>query len=469
MNKFHVKDVDIVLANDVAFRSKNCPILMNPEIAVVTRSRANVGNAAESTTDVDLMSLSTNVSDPKSIITEDHVKKALIANKGIQAVLKSWKVADFTKRGDNYACEVTSVEVKYSLNDKEECEVTYVVKLNPHRNFGDFQEVAPFFFEKEGKFYEELVPALNEALMSAGQKPLPFAKCFLVSLEEGKEQLYFEDLRARGFKMFDRRKGMDKYHVALVISELARLHGASYLLTKKVLKGESAGGRYEFITKDLLDFTPNTKELFLSWIERGVDTGEYKVQDSTAYAMGDCWNNNLLFRYNAEGRPMEVMLLDLQLCREASAASDLNYLLCTSVNGDVRKPNLRHFLSLYHSTYKEVLEGGDMPMHFTIEELVEEYRDKNKFGLLFALVIIPMMLTEPEEVPEMSDTDIETLMNDFRAIALDKLKTNPCLNLASCQFLTSLWKQASSHDFYYRPDSIPSMNDPRKIWRAKSV
>ncbi|XP_064121415.1 uncharacterized protein LOC135225818 isoform X6 [Macrobrachium nipponense] len=401
------------------------------------------------------MSLSTNVSDPKSIITEDHVKKALIADKGIQAVLKCWKVADFTKRGDNYACEVTSVEVKYSLNDKEECEVTYVVKLNPHRNFGDFQEVAPFFFEKEGKFYEELVPALNEALMSAGQKPLPFAKCFLVSLEEGKEQLYFEDLRARGFKMFDRRKGMDKYHVALVISELARLHGASYLLTKKVLKGESAGGRYEFITKDLLDFTPNTKELFLSWIERGVDTGVMMLDRIGGYESasawlksmksevenvlssgiqstrfnsichGDCWNNNLLFRYNAEGRPMEVMLLDLQLCREASVASDLNYLLCTSVNGDVRKPNLRHFLSLYHSTYKEVLEGGDMPMHFTIEELVEEYRDKNKFGLLFALVIIPMMLTEPEEVPEMSDTDIETLMNDFRAIALDKLKTNP--------------------------------------------
>ncbi|XP_066990859.1 uncharacterized protein [Macrobrachium rosenbergii] len=445
------------------------------------------------------MSLSTAVSEAKSLITEDHVKKALKADKGIQAFLKSWKVVDFTKRGDNYACEVTSVEVKYSMNNKEDSEVTYVVKLNPHRNFGEFQEAEPFLFEKEGKFYEELVPVLNEALMSAGQKPLRFAKCFLVSLEEGKEQLYFEDLRARGFKMFDRRKGMDKNHIALVLSELARLHGASYLLTNKVLEGESAGARYEFLSKDLLDFTPNTKELFVSWMERCVDTGimmldiiggyetasawlksfrsvenvlstgiqfvswmercvdtgimmldiiggyetasawlksfRSEVENvlstgirSTRFSSichGDCWNNNVLFRYNAEGRPVEVMLLDLQMCREASAASDLNYLLFTSVNGDVRKPNLRHFMSLYHSTYKEVLEGGDMPMHFTIEELMEEFRDKNKFGLVFALVIIPLMLTEPEEVPDMSNTDFETLMNGFRDISLEKLKTNP--------------------------------------------
>ncbi|XP_066937093.1 uncharacterized protein [Macrobrachium rosenbergii] len=401
------------------------------------------------------MSLSTAVSDAKSLITEDHVKKALKADKGIQAFLKSWKVVDFTKRGDNYACEVTSVEVKYSMNDKEDSEVTYIVKLNPRRNFGDFQEAEPLLFEKEGKFYEELLPVLNEALMSAGQKPLRYAKCFLVSLEEGKEQLYFEDLRARGFKMFDRRKGMDKNHIALVLSELARLHGASYLLTKKVLEGESAGARYEFLSKDLLDFTPNTKKFFVSWMERCVDTGVMMLDRIGGYEIasawlksfrsevenvlssgirstrfnsichGDCWNNNVLFRYNTEGRPVEVMLLDLQVCREASAASDLNYLLFTSVNGDVRKPNLRHFMSLYYSTYKEVLEGGGLPMHFTIEELMEEFRDKNKYGLIFALVIIPIILTEPEEVPDMSDTDFEALMNDFREISLEKLKTNP--------------------------------------------
>ncbi|XP_066937094.1 uncharacterized protein [Macrobrachium rosenbergii] len=401
------------------------------------------------------MSLSTAVSDPKSLITEDHVKKALKADKGIQAFLKSWKVVDFTKRGDNYASEVRSVKVKYSTNDKEDSEVTYVVKLNPHRNFEEFQEAEPFLFEKEGKFYEELVPVLNEALISAGQKPLRFAKCFLVSLEEGKEQIYFEDLRARGFKMFDRRKGMDECHIALVISEIARLHGASYLLTKKVLEGESAEARYKFLAKDFLDFTPNTKVMFVSWMERCVDTGVMMLDRIGGYEIasawlksfrsevenvlssgvqstrfssichGDCWNNNILFRYDAEGRPVEVMLLDLQMCCEASVASDLNYLLFTSVDGDVRKPNLRRFMSLYYSTYKEVLEGGDMPMHFTIEELMEEFRDKHKYGLIFAMAIVPMMLTEPEEVPDMSGADFETLMNDFRDISLEKLKTNP--------------------------------------------
>ncbi|XP_066937091.1 uncharacterized protein [Macrobrachium rosenbergii] len=395
------------------------------------------------------------VTGPKSLITTDNVNIVLQADKGNDALLKSWSIVDFTKRGDNLACEVTSVEVKYSKCGQENCDVTYVVKLNPFRNFGDFQEMEPIFFTKEGKFYEELVPVLNEALTSAGQEPLRLPKCFLVSLEEGKEQLYFEDLRARGFKMFDRKKGMDKYHVALVVSELARLHSASYLLREKLLEGKPVASKYEFLSKDFLTFTPNSGELFVSWFQRSIDTGVMMLETIGGYenaiaflksmktevsyylsaglqskkvnniCHGDCWNNNILFRYDEEGHPVEVMLVDLQACREASIGCDLNYFLYTSVTGDVRKPNLDHFMSLYYSAYKRVLEGGNMPMHFTEEEIAEEFRSKNTFGLLFAVMIIPAILTEPEETPEFSDTDLETLMQDFRVLAMKKLKTNP--------------------------------------------
>ncbi|XP_068229157.1 uncharacterized protein [Palaemon carinicauda] len=391
----------------------------------------------------------------QSLITEENVIKALKVDKGSKALLKSWKVVEFTKRGDNYACLVTSVEVKYSTNEKQDCEVTYVVKLNPHRKFGDFQEAEPYIFEKEGKFYEELVPLLNEAIISTGQKPLCFPKCFLVSLEEGKEQIFFEDLRARDFKMEDRRKGLDEAHINLVISELARLHSASHLLKTKLLKVGTISSKYEWLARDFISFTQNSKELFVSWLQRSVDTGVMMLETIGGYETainwlnslkpdveyylspylqskkfssvchGDCWNNNMLFRYDEEGCPVEVMLLDLQLNREASPATDLNYFLYTSVNGDVRRPNLDRFLSLYHSTYEEVLEAGGMQMYFTKEEITEEFRSKSVYGILFALVIIPLLLLEPEEVPEMSDTNFETLMQDFKTLSMKKLKTNP--------------------------------------------
>ncbi|XP_064120750.1 uncharacterized protein LOC135225347 [Macrobrachium nipponense] len=391
---------------------------------------------------------------PQSLITEEHVQEALKSDKGGDALLKSWEVVDFTKPGDNYACIVTSVEVKY-LKNNEECEVSYVVKLNSLRNLEGFPELTTVMFEKEGRFYQEILPALNAALLSSGQEPLHLPKCFHVFLGPDKEQIYFEDLRARGFKMFERRKGMDKDHVVLVLKEIARLHSASYLLMRTCKEGDTVTAKYEFLSKDWLNFTPSAKELFVPMFQKEVDTGvmmlekvggyettidwlksfKNEVEDVLGPQMlseifntichGDCWNNNILFRYDAEGHPTEVMLVDLQLCREASIGTDLSYFLYTSLTGDVRKPHLDDFMSVYHSSYKEVLEGGHLQMYFTQEDLKREFRCKNKYGLLFVFMILPALLMEPSEVPEFTDKDMETLALEFRAIALDKLNTNP--------------------------------------------
>ncbi|XP_068230087.1 uncharacterized protein [Palaemon carinicauda] len=389
-----------------------------------------------------------------SLITDEHVKEALKCDKGSDAVLESWKVVDFTKPGDNYVCVVTSVEVKY-LKDNQECQVTYVVKLNGFRNLEGFPDVTKVLFEKEGKFYQEILPALNEALISAGQEPLRLPKCFHVFLEDKKEQMYFEDLRARDFIMLDRRYGMDKDHVDLVIKEMARIHSASYVLMSKFEEGETAKTKYKILERDWLSFVPGNTDSHMPMFLKALGTaimmlekvGGYEtaiewmnslkseVKDVFGVQMrskkfnsichGDCWNNNILFRYNEEGHPIEVMLVDLQMCREASLATELNYFLFTSLTGDTRKPHFDYFMSVYHSSYKEVLEGGNLPMYFTQEELVQEFRDKNKYGFLSAIEVIPSLLIEPEDVPEMSGTDLDTFMEEVRRTTLETLDTNP--------------------------------------------
>ncbi|XP_068230085.1 uncharacterized protein [Palaemon carinicauda] len=391
---------------------------------------------------------------PQDLITEEHIKEVLKADKGSDALLRSWKVVDFTKPGDNYVCVVTSVEVTYSLCNKEKCRINYVVKLSAHKVIEGFPDLTSIFFTKESKFYQEIVPALNGELVLAGQEILHIPKCLYISLENGKEQIYFEDLRARDFKMFDRRKGMDKDHIDLVMAELARLHSASYLLMNKYHEGKTAATEYEFLAKDWLTFTPTAKKVFLPMFQSNIDNGvkmlekmggyetaigwmkslKDEVEDVVTVQMqskrfnsichGDFWNNNTLFRYNDEGQPTDVMLLDLQLCREASLATDLNYFFYTSVTGDIRRPNIDHFLSTYHSSYKKVVEGGNLPMHFNKEELLQEFRDKNKVGLMFAMMVLPAVLMEPEEVSDFADRDVAELMRDFRERMLDKPDSN---------------------------------------------
>lgn len=144
---------------------------------------------------------------------------------------------------------------------------------------------------------------------------------------------------------------------------------------------------------------------------------------------GDCWNNNVLFRYNDEGRPVEVMLLDLQVCRKASVTVDLNYFLFTSLTGDVRRPNLKEFMSIYHSSYKGIMEAGGLNMYFTEDELLKEFRDKNTLGAVFGMIVQPAVVMESDEVPDISgkDIDIEKVMKDYRAKLMEMLDSNPLM------------------------------------------
>ncbi|XP_045587357.2 uncharacterized protein [Procambarus clarkii] len=108
---------------------------------------------------------------------------------------------------------------------------------------------------------------------------------------------------------------------------------------------------------------------------------------------GDCWVNNVQFRYS-EGKPVDVMLLDFQLNRLASPATDLNYLLYTSLHGKDRKENWRDFLSYYYDSFRSVMEAGGRGMPFTLKELHQEYRKKMEYGMLYGSMTVSLVMRE---------------------------------------------------------------------------
>lgn len=397
---------------------------------------------------------------PQSLITEEHVAAALRKDKGADVRLTSWSVEDFTRKGDNYACVVSSVRASYAKG-KEDAEVVYVVKLNPCRNVESFKEFTRTIFEKECLFYLSLVPDLNRMLEGAGQTLLRVPRCFHGSLVDGREMIFLEDLRPRGFKMFDRKKGLDVAHASLILQELARLHAASVLLQAET-PDEDLIKKYKFLKKDWLDgnkdsphgilslfdgYLRNAIEILetvggyeraIAWVEslrpdlEEILTTKLGMGKFNVVCHGDCWNNNVLFRYDDEGRPLEVMLLDLQLCRRASPATDLNYLLYTSLTGDVRKPNLEKFLASYYATFAAILNaadfgGDDYPSE---EETKEDFREHNVVAAVFAMMIVPMVLMESDDVPELStltDDNLDDVMDEFKGQALKLLDSNPLM------------------------------------------
>jgi len=388
------------------------------------------------------------------LISDEAVQAALTANLGKDAKLDSWKSTPFTKKGDNYASYVTGIHVEYTMCDKKE-KTSYVVKLNPCRPqfSADIPDFDSMVFEKEGKFYLDLLPELNLIMTQSGQKLLPFPKCYYAQYEKDKELIIFEDLRVKDFKMTDRRAGMDLQHATLVMQGLGQLHAASIImqnkkslnnfrdqypwLFKEIWQGKflemalvhsvstgkeilSKFGGHEKAIKWMENIIPNIEEFFLKNLAI--------CKRFNAICHGDCWNNNILFRYNESGLPVEVMLLDVQVNKMASLATDLNHFMFASLTGTVRKPNVDRLLTDYYASLSSVIEGCSEVVPFTKKQLSEEYKSKNAYGIIFGCAIVPPIVMESEAIPDLENITadkFEEFMADWQKRVLENVGTNP--------------------------------------------
>lgn len=136
-----------------------------------------------------------------------------------------------------------------------------------------------------------------------------------------------------------------------------------------------------------------------------------------------------LFRYNEEGLPVEVMLLDLQICRVSSLAIDLNYFIFSSIPRSERN-ELEEYLSLYHSSFMRVMSAAGCDMPFTKDEISQEFKRKNTYGFVFASILIPILVSEAQDVLEF-DSATDGRAKDF----VEELRQNAMRMLASNRLL----------------------------------
>ncbi|MPC68183.1 hypothetical protein E2C01_062380 [Portunus trituberculatus] len=142
--------------------------------------------------------------------------------------------------------------------------------------------------------------------------------------------------------------------------------------------------------------------------------GLKKSDKFNALNHGDCWNNNILFRYDETGAPVEVMLVDLQGMRMASVAADLSYFLYSSFTGGVRKSNLKFFMETYYDSFCSVLRAAQVPIPFSLEELIVEFRNKMILGCISGMILAPIVLSEEEDVQAFFDMTEENMDTNNR-------------------------------------------------------
>ncbi|ROT73951.1 hypothetical protein C7M84_007594 [Penaeus vannamei] len=387
-------------------------------------------------------------------IQESDVRGAVAADKGEGAVLTSWTAEDLGQKGDNYMSSVKRVKAQVTIEGREK-QLTYVAKVKMH--FSDtFKELFNLSFFKEHEFYAKLLPELNSVLAEAGLDPLRVPKFYHHSKSGEREILILEDLTARDFLLADRKKGLDIPHMRLVLEELGRFHASSHLLQRKT-PHEDLSERHKFLAIKWFDYWGSmAKELETAaavaescegyedvarWLReiqpRVVDIFEEKSKTRAPFQVawhGDCWTNNFLFRYNAKGEPVDVVLLDLQSCQSGSLAADLQVLMSSSISTQFKRHNLDLFLQKYLSSFSATVSAGGLPPPFTLEELREEYNDKFMFGALIGATLIPVIVGDGEDAPDYTEVDenIDKFFDERRKQVLDELDRNPLLRERMC-------------------------------------
>lgn len=133
-------------------------------------------------------------------------------------------------RGDNYTSMLYRVRAKGRklLKNEEwinyECAIIYKILPESKKHREAFK--SELLFRNEVVFYKHVWPALNRLQLDDGRVFSGVPKIYAARAD----LIAMEDLRVRGFKMADRRKGLEVEKLNNVLEALAGFHALSITL-----------------------------------------------------------------------------------------------------------------------------------------------------------------------------------------------------------------------------------------------
>lgn len=258
------------------------------------------------------------MSTTKEFSVSDDVKELIaeIISKNGWEPISDVKYYPGTEVGDGYASKHVVVDIR-----REQGDFKLFVKYALNLKVSEGMPIGKFYWN-ETYFYDTVHPAYSKFLRAKnvenGFDYVP--KCYGTS---AKNVIALEDIRNRGFAMFDRKKAMDETHISLALRTLADFHATSF-----AFKDQDGEGYEELIRNWDGDFIGEQKKdsvamkMFLAMIQDGLDKFD-KIRDKrildkcdadalsscvidvmrnrdekyAIFTQGDCWCNNIMFSY----------------------------------------------------------------------------------------------------------------------------------------------------------------------------
>ncbi|KAJ8925787.1 hypothetical protein NQ315_009637 [Exocentrus adspersus] len=285
-------------------------------------------------------------------------------------------------------------------------------------------------YEREAYIYSTVFPRFTTFQKENKVKNIftSFPKCYRIISDEKLfvEIVILEDLKKRGYVLYDRKKPLDLDHLKLVLREYGNFHAISFAFRhKKKEDFKKLVSNFDDVMIDIIDgsLAPMLRNTFqkvcgtLKEIDRPElyeicndilvkGAGEamkelLKVKEpQSAILHGDCWNNNFLYKYEQTGTPTEVAILDWQISRVHSPVVDLSYFMYSTSS----KEQLQHFdelLEIYYNSFSTTVKelGCDPEELFSFSALKDHWKKYSLYGVFMLVFSLHVILSDKEELP----------------------------------------------------------------------
>ncbi|KAJ8963395.1 hypothetical protein NQ318_018873 [Aromia moschata] len=355
-------------------------------------------------------------------------------------------IHDPTKKGEGFLGEVFFVSVKDKVNGKV---LSFVVKQAfQNEKVRNLQPIREYYLN-EIYFYKKVWPALDEL-----QRKVPLGNnfdkiphCFGTSSTDGEEILILENLKDQGFQIHEKKVPLDKQHFKFIFIQYGRFHGLSFAykllhpqdynelaerltLDFRVLNRQESFRRYvAYILETALkclypENNAKVLEKFQPYLENAAvmfyNSFDYKGNYSVILH-GDCWSNNMMFKYDENKELTDMMLLDFQYLNIGTPVYDLSYCLYSAGTKEIFD-DLDWYLKIYHDSFlKTVGEFGlNTKAAYPFEELRKDWSQYCKMGFIMALMIWRIKLTDEDDAADFTDIEDESIPETFFSSSFDE-------------------------------------------------
>ncbi|XP_037805479.1 uncharacterized protein LOC119599672 [Lucilia sericata] len=357
------------------------------------------------------------------------LKNFLDAKYGPQSY--KYQIQGAAKKGDNYMGVVYRITITTNSGNKQ----SIILKVPPSNPLQRNQFFARAGFLREALAYEKFLPLVEDFQKLKGlpvsETFFEYPQCYFTSIEEYNETICMSDLQIDEFFMHNRFEPLTLDQVVHIMGIYGKLHATSLAIKdqnpEKINSLKNMKDIFEQRKNDiqLNDYFESLKRSALESIDKEMEhvywdkLNEYfnrgtfyelmltllDSKSSEPYAVichGDCWINNVMFK-KENGKVVDARLIDWQIMRYSSPIIDIMYFLMSCTTREFRKQHFQQVLDFYHCAVREHIKklGSNPENLFARSAFNREFKNKGAIGLIFGMIVLPILTTKSEDVPDL--------------------------------------------------------------------